>query len=180
MTFFTIGHSTRSSDELIALLKDFRVDMLIDVRSFPRSRRNPQFNADLLPEALAAQAIGYRHLKALGGRRAAQTLAGASPNGLWREPAFRNYADYALSPEFHEALESLLNIARDHSCAIMCAEADWRQCHRRIITDYLLATGAEAIHILGPDRREAARTTDGAEPQGDGRIHYPAAQGSLF
>ena len=180
MKLHSIGHSTRSSDQLISLLKESQVDLLVDVRAYPRSRRNPQFNADVLSDALAAEAIGYRHLEALGGRRAAQKLTGGSPNGFWREPAIRNYADYALSPEFHEALESLLRMARDRRCAIMCAEADWRQCHRRIITDYLLATGAEIVHILGPNRREAARMTDGAEPQDDGRIRYPAAQGSLF
>ncbi len=180
MTIFTVGHSTRSSDELIALLRENRVERLADVRAYPRSRRNPQFDSEALGADLAAAGIGYRHLKALGGRRGPQQLEAASPNRLWREPAFQNYADYALSEGFRAALEALRELAQAERCAVMCAEADWRRCHRRIIADYLLAAGAEVVHILGPGARETATMTAGAEPQADGGVHYPAAQGALF
>ena len=180
MKLHSIGHSTRSSDELIVLLEESQVGLLIDVRAYPFSRRNPQFNAEVLSGALAEAGIAYRHLEALGGRRGPQALDDPSPNDSWREEAFRNYADYALTPGFREGLQALLQMTRDHTSAIMCAEADWRQCHRRIITDYLLVAGVEVVHILGPGEVEPARMTEGAVPQGDGGIHYPPAQGSLF
>ena len=180
MTVYTIGHSTRAQDELIALLREPGVTLLIDVRSFPRSRANPQFNADVLSDALAGAGIGYRHMKALGGRRPAQDLGQPSPNGLWRESAFRNYADYALSPPFGQALAELRAAARERRCAVMCAEAVWWRCHRRIIADYLLAAGEEVRHILGPGDIQPAALTPGATPQADGTVHYPGDQGELF
>jgi uncharacterized protein (DUF488 family) len=180
MTVYTIGHSTRSLDELVAILQEAEVELLVDVRAFPRSRRNPQFNAEALPGALDAARIGTRHLGALGGRRGARKLESPSPNGLWREAAFRNYADYALTPGFRTGLETLKALAGAQCCAVMCAEADWRNCHRRFVADYLLAAGLEVVHLLDLGRREAARITPGAEAQGDGGLHYPARQGSLF
>lgn len=180
MKVHTVGHSTRSQEELIGLLKDSGVDFLVDVRSYPRSRTNPQFNADELERALAAAGLGYRHLRALGGRRGSQELSGPSPNGLWRETAFRNYADYALTPAFRAGLDELLSLARERSTAIVCAEAPWWRCHRRIVTDYLLAAGVEVRHILGPGQVKPAEMTPGAEPQPGGSLHYPAAQGDLF
>ena len=119
-------------------------------------------------------------MKALGGRRGAQDLGRPSPNGLWRQGAFRNYADYALTPAFAAALGELRAMARDTRCAVMCAEALWWQCHRRIITDYLLAAGDEVRHVLGPGKIEAATLTPGAAPQADGTVHYPGDQGELF
>ncbi len=180
MKVHTIGHSTRSQEELIDLLQEAGVEFLADVRSYPRSRTNPQFNADVLERALAGRGLGYRHLRALGGRRGVQDLPGPSPNGLWRETAFRNYADYALQPAFRAGLEELLALARERPTAIMCAEAPWWRCHRRIVTDYLLAAGVEVRHILGPGQVKPAELTPGAEPQSDGSVHYPAAQGDLF
>ena len=180
MEVYTIGHSTRSQDELIALLKDAGVACLVDVRSYPRSRTNPQFNADVLAAVLERAGLGYRHMKALGGRRGAQDLGRPSPNGLWRHSAFRNYADYALTPAFAAALGELRALARDSRCAVMCAEALWWQCHRRIIADHLLAAGDVVLHILGPGQIEAARLTPGAEPQPGGAVHYPGEQGELF
>jgi len=180
MAVYTIGHSTRSVEELIGMLTDAGVTSLLDVRSFPRSRTNPQFNADVLAEALGGARIGYRHMKAFGGRRGAQDLGGPSPNGLWRESAFRNYADYALSPAFAAALGELKEMARDRRCALMCAETLWWRCHRRIITDYLLVAGLEVRHILGPGKIEPATLTPGAAPRADGSIHYPGGQGELF
>lgn len=150
----TVGHSTRRAEEFVGLLRQADVGSIVDVRSFPSSRRYPHFNADALAATLAEAGIGYSQLPALGGRRRPQ--AGPSPNALWREEAFRNYADYALTAEFRAGLRELLRLAEEHRCAIMCAEAVWWRCHRRIVADYLLAAGAEVEHILGlagPSRR---------------------------
>jgi len=180
MKIHTVGHSTRAAAELIGLLVEAGVDFLADVRAFPRSRTNPQFNLDSLPAELAAAGIGYRHLKALGGRRGRQELGFASPNGYWQVGAFRNYADYALTPGFQAGLAELLGLAREHCCAVMCAETLWYRCHRRIVADYLLTAGFEVVHILGPGKTEPARRTPGAEAQRGGALHYPAAQGTLL
>ena len=174
----TIGHSTRSLDDLIALLREASVDLLVDVRSFPRSRRNPQFNTDTLPAALEPHGIAYRHIAPLGGRRG--PASDTSPNGAWREPAFRNYADYALTPEFRAGLDDLLTEASRHRPAIMCAEAVWWQCHRRIITDYLLARGLEVRHIMSHDHIAPASLTPGAQPQADATVLYPPEQQRLL
>lgn len=174
----TIGHSTRSVDELVALLREASIDLLVDVRSFPRSRRNPQFNIDTLPSALEPHGIAYRHIASLGGRRNARS--DTSPNTGWREPAFRNYADYALTPDFRAGLDSLLSEARQHRPAIMCAEAMWWQCHRRIITDYLLARGFEVRHIMSHDHIVPAFLTPGAQPQADATVLYPPEQQRLL
>jgi uncharacterized protein (DUF488 family) len=177
---YTIGHSIRSAEELIALLQAASVDLLVDVRSIPRSRRNPQFNIDTLPQTLAEARIGYHHVIELGGRRGAAGSAATSPNAGWREPAFRNYADYALTPEFHAGLDTLLEEAGTHTAAIMCAEAVWWRCHRRIIADYLLVRGIEVCHILGPEQLGPASLTPGAVPQPDGNILYPPDQPRLL
>ncbi len=180
MKLFTIGHSTRPLEELIELLSRADVDLLVDVRSVPRSRTNPQFNADTLPEGLSSAGIGYRHIKALGGLRGRRKGGEPSANTLWRNDGFRNYADYALTAGFREGLGVLRALAREHTCAIMCAETLWWRCHRRIITDYLVTAGDEIIHILGPGKTEPGRLTRGAELQSDGALHYPAAQGTLL
>ena len=153
---------------------------MVDVRTVPRSRFNPQFNAEILPQTLAEAGIGYRHIPALGGLRHHPKGAPPSPNGAWRSDAFRNYADYALTAPFRAGLDELRRLAREHVCAIMCAEAVWWRCHRRIITDYLLASGEAVEHIMGPGKIEPASLTPGAEPQPDGTILYPAAQGVLI
>ena len=180
MTIYTIGHSTRSTAELIALLRQAGVELLVDVRSVPRSRTNPQFNADTLPQALAAAGIGYRHIAALGGLRHKPKDAPPSPNVLWRSDPFRNYADYAMTEPFRDGLAELRGLAGDQVCAIMCAEAVWWRCHRRIVADYLLAAGDAVEHIMGEGKIEPATLTPGAEPQPDGTILYPAAQGLLI
>jgi len=180
MPIFTIGHSTRSVEELVAMLAENGVGVVCDVRSYPRSRRHPQFNAETLPAELAGAGIGYVHLKALGGRRGRQDLGEPSPNRLWREDAFRNYADYALTPPFRAALDDLRVRADETTAAIMCAEAVWWRCHRRIITDHLLAAGEDVVHIMAPGRTEPARLTQGAEPQGDSTVHYPPDQAALL
>jgi uncharacterized protein (DUF488 family) len=177
---YTIGHSTRSAEELIAMLRDAEVDLLVDIRTVPRSRFNPQFNVDVLPQTLAAAGIGHRHMPALGGLRHRPKGAPPSPNGLWRNEAFQAYADYALTAPFRAALEELRALVRHHRCAIMCAEAVWWRCHRRIVADYLIAAGEDVRHIMDHGKTEPASLTPGAAPLADGTILYPAAQGLLI
>jgi uncharacterized protein (DUF488 family) len=177
-TIYTIGHSNRTIDELVALLRQVDVDLLVDVRSFPRSRAMPQFNIDTLPDSLAAEDIGYQHLRALGGRRHHPKGAPPSTNTYWRVAAFRNYADYAETDAFRAGLDELLALASDHRCAIMCAEAVWWRCHRRIVTDYLLAGGVPVEHIMGQDQVTPATMTPGAVVLPDGTLHYPATDDS--
>jgi len=175
-TIFTIGHSTRTIAEFVVLLRQAAVDLLIDVRSVPRSRTNPQFNADALPEALVDAGIAYRHLAALGGLRHRTKGAMPSPNTLWRVAAFRNYADYAATDAFRMGLDELRALARDNCCAIMCAEAVWWRCHRRIIADYLLAEGVPVAHIMGRNKIEPATLTPGVRSLPGGTLIYPAAE----
>jgi uncharacterized protein (DUF488 family) len=177
MPVFTIGHSNRTIAAFTALLKSVSVDLLADVRSYPVSRYSPQFNKAPLEESLAGEGIGYHHFPALGGRRPAPM--NPSPNRLWREGGFRNYADYAMTPVFRGGLNQLLTLNGEHTVAIMCAESDWHNCHRRIVTDYLLAAGVDVRHILD-QRIEPAQLTPGAQIIGDGGVSYAPAQGQLF
>lgn len=171
-TIYTIGHSTRTVAELVSLLRENAVDLLVDIRTVPRSRTNPQFNADSLPASLAASGIAYRHLAALGGLRHHPKGAPPSPNTLWRNEPFRNYADYAMTDAFEHGLEELCALAATQCCAIMCAEAVWWRCHRRIVSDYLLQRGFTVLHIMGTSKTDAARLTPGAEQRPDGTILY--------
>jgi uncharacterized protein (DUF488 family) len=143
-TIYTIGHSTRSLDELAELLRSAGVRELVDVRSFPRSRRHPQFEREALARSLPARGIAYRHEKALGGFR---RPLDNSPNGGWEQPAFRGYADHMRSPEFGAALERVQALARDHRTCVMCAEAQWWRCHRRLIADALVIRGWSVLHL---------------------------------
>jgi uncharacterized protein (DUF488 family) len=172
---FTIGHSTRTLAEFVALLRQVDVTLLLDVRSVPRSRTTPQFNGDALPGPLADAGIGYRHLSALGGRRHHKKSAAPSHNGFWRVAAFRNYADYAETESFHTGLETLRELASGQRCAIMCAEAVWWRCHRRIIADYLVSRGARVEHIMGPGKVVPAILTPGAQVLAEGTVRYPVA-----
>jgi uncharacterized protein (DUF488 family) len=170
---FTIGHSTRPVGELIGLLQESGVDLLVDIRAVPRSRFNTQFNADALPTPLAGSGIGYLHLKELGGLRHRPKGAPPSPNTLWQNESFRSYADYAMTaPAFRAGLDRLCVLAQQRRPAIMCAEAVWWRCHRRIVADYLLARGIDVEHIMGAGKIEPARLTAGAEPLPDGAILY--------
>lgn len=171
--FFTIGHSTRTIAEFVDLLRESRVDFVVDVRSIPRSRTNPQFNGDSLPGTLAPWQIGYDHIAALGGLRGRTRNMEPSPNGYWRVRSFRNYADYALTEGFAGGLAQLKTLGSRHRCAIMCAEVVWWRCHRRIITDYLLSQGEQVMHILGASHVDEASLTPGAVVCGGGRIIYP-------
>lgn len=173
-TFFTIGHSTRTLAKFVDLLRESNVDLVVDVRSMPRSRTNPQFNLETLPEGLAPWQIGYKHMAELGGLRGKQRLAESSPNAYWKVRSFRNYADYALTEPFASGLAQLREQGSQHRCTIMCAEAVWWRCHRRIITDYLLAAGEQVMHILGTSQVEEARLTPGAILRDDGTVVYPA------
>lgn len=148
------------------------VDLVADVRSYPRSRTNPQFNKEVLPGSLAEAGIGYEHLSALGGRRRSDSAL-PSPNSWWRNAAFRNYADYAATDAFRAGLEELRALARRHRCAIMCAEALWWRCHRRIIADYLLAGGLPVMHLMKGGKVIAAQMTPGAQRLADGTLVYP-------
>jgi uncharacterized protein (DUF488 family) len=171
---FTIGHSTRSMTDFAALLQQAGVDLLVDVRSIPGSRAAPQFNSEVFPAALAARGFGYRHLPEIGGRRRRGKGAPPSENTFWRVRAFRDYADYAETETFRAGLSELMGLARVHNCAIMCAEAVWWRCHRRIITDYLVTRGVSVWHIMGPDNMAAGTLTPGAIVRPDGTLHYPA------
>ncbi|MBV1800315.1 DUF488 domain-containing protein [Siccirubricoccus sp. G192] len=170
--FYTIGHSTRSVAELTDLLREAGADLVVDVRTIPRSRTNPQFNADALPAALAPYQIGYRHCRRLGGLRGRQKDQGPSRNTFWENASFRNYADYAATPDFREGMTALLELGGSQVCAIMCAEAVWWRCHRRIITDYLLAGGREVFHIMGPGKIERASMNSAAVLESDGTLVY--------
>lgn len=179
-TFYTLGHSTRTIEEFIRLLEEVRTGLAIDVRTVPKSRHNPQFNSDTLPNSLSAAGIGYRHMPALGGLRHQKKGAGPSANGFWENENFRNYADYTASREFRLGLAELRALGQAQICTIFCAEAVWWRCHRRIIADYLLAAGETVIHIMGEGHFEDARITEAAVIGADGVITYPAAQGDLL
>jgi len=169
--FFTIGHSTRPIDEFVALLTTAEVRLVVDVRTVPRSRTNPQFNREVLPASLAAHGIAY--LAALGGLRGKQPGANSDVNAFWANASFHNYADYAMSEGFRAGLRNLRELARSARPAVMCAESLWWRCHRRIITDYLIAVGEKVFHILGPGHLEEAHLTSAARIDRDGTLTYP-------
>jgi uncharacterized protein (DUF488 family) len=172
---YTIGHSTRALGELIGMLHEAGITRLADVRRIPRSGRQPQFNIDTLPAALASEGIDYRHLPALGGRRGARKDA-ASRNTLWRVQSFRNYADYAETAAFRDGFAEMERLAADRPTAIMCAEAVWWRCHRRVVADYAIARGWEVVHLMAPGHRQAGVLTDGAVPRPDGTVAYPGRE----
>lgn len=177
---WTIGHSNRALEAFLHLLRAHDIRRVADVRSWPGSRRHPRFARTALERSLGAAGIAYRHLPGLGGRRGPQALGRPSPNGFWEVPGFRNYADYALTPPFAEALEDLVTLGRAQPTAILCAEAHPSRCHRRILTDHLLARGIEVVHILGPGRSEPAERADAARITPDGVVIYPPRQPGLF
>lgn len=177
---FTIGHSTRSIAEFIGLLAANGVRRVVDVRTVPRSRTNPQYNKDALPVSLAEHGIAYEHVATLGGLRGRHAEVEPETNGFWENQSFHNYADYAMtSPAFRAGLDHLRGLARAERCVVMCAESVWWRCHRRIITDYLLAAGEDVFHIVGGDVPEPARLTPEARPAPGDTLAYPAAQRGL-
>ena len=173
LPFFTIGHSNRSLEEFVELLKGAQVALVADIRAVPRSRANPQFNKDTLPDTLAADEISYEHIAALGGLRGKARASSQNVNGSWTNESFRNYADYALSAQFRSGLEQLLDEGRKRRSTIMCSEAVWWRCHRRIVADYLIARGETIFHIMGRGRLERARLTLRAVIQTRGTVFYP-------
>ena len=174
LPIYTIGHSTRPIDEFIRLLDLADVTMVIDVRTIRGSRTNPQYNADVLPGSLAESGIGYTPIAELGGRRPRQKSVPPDLNAYWRNGSFHNYADFAMSAEFAAGLARLLKLSEDRSCALMCAEAVWWRCHRRIIADYLLLNGRAVLHLMDQGRVEPASMTPAALVQGKILI-YPSA-----
>jgi uncharacterized protein (DUF488 family) len=166
---WTIGHSTRPVEQFIALLEPVGIKLLADVRLLPGSRRYPQFNQDELRTSLGERDIKYEHFPELGGRRKPRP---DSTNTTWRNDAFRGYADYMETPAFQNGVERLLELAdRIGPTAIMCAEAVWWRCHRRLISDFLKVRSVEVIHILGPNQTEPHPFTSAARVI-DGKLSY--------
>ncbi|HRF84668.1 MAG: DUF488 domain-containing protein [Xanthomonadales bacterium] len=175
-TVWTIGHSTRTREEFLALLEAYAIQALADVRRFPGSRRCPWFAGEALALDLAAVGIEYRWLPQLGGRRRVRT---GSPNGGWRNASFQGYADHLDSDEFAEGMAQLLELAARRRTAIMCAEAVWWRCHRALIADVLKLRGIEVVHILGAAHAQEHRYSAAAQVR-DGRLSYPPPQPDLL
>jgi len=175
---WTIGHSTREWDVFVAMLREVDIQRLVDVRRFAGSRRNPQFAPSAMAPALEAAGIAYLPMPELGGRRVA--LAD-SPNGAWRVAAFRGYADYMASADFVQARTRLMQDADNARCAVMCAEALWWQCHRRLIADDFVARGWQVMHLMAPGKQQLHPLNPDARMQDD-VLRYPAgsAQPELF
>jgi len=171
--FFTIGHSTRTTAAFVELLRHVDVQMVADVRAFPRSRHNPQFNAEALAKALLTSGIGYEHIAELGGLRRRSSDVKPSTNAFWTNGSFHNYADYAMSEAFHSGLGRLRDLGHGQRCAIMCSEAVWWRCHRHIISDYLIAAGETVFHILEMGCVAPAAMTTAARPGAAGILTYP-------
>jgi uncharacterized protein (DUF488 family) len=168
-TVWTIGHSKRSLEDFVQLLTAHRINLLVDVRTMPRSRHNPQFNRETLPEALEEAGVDYVHLPNLGGLRRKRP---DSPNGGWRNDSFQGFADYMLTPEFEAGLEEVLDRAGGARACLMCAEAvPWR-CHRSLIADALAVRGVDVEHIMSESRAQRHAVHDWARVEG-ARITYP-------
>jgi len=169
VTIYTVGHSTRPTEDFVALIEGHGVEQLIDIRTIPRSRTNPQFNRDTLPKTLECAGIEYLHMPELGGLRHARP---DSPNTAWRNASFRGYADYMQTPEFAAAIARLVEIGQGKQTAIMCAEAvPWR-CHRSLVADALTARGVPVEDILSATRRSPHKLTPFAKIEGT-RVWYP-------
>ena len=175
---WTIGHSTRTAEEFLALLRTHRIKSLVDIRRYPVSRRYPHFNREQLVATLYRESIGYQWIESLGGRRAPRQN---SPNTAWRNVAFRGYADHMASEEFAAGFATLCTLARERSTAVMCSEAVWWRCHRGLVSDALRSRGVRVFHIVdGSDPEEhpwtpAARLDEGALTYDSGRGE-PAAR----
>ncbi|UXA52842.1 DUF488 domain-containing protein [Xanthomonas prunicola] len=173
---WTIGHSTRKWETFIALLRTHGIEALVDVRRFPGSRRYPWFASDTMAQALDAASVRYLWLPELGGRRRARS---GSPNGGWRNEAFQGYADHMTNADFAAGMEQVTAMARERRTALMCAEALWWQCHRRLIADLLLHRGWQVLHILGETAAAQHQLNADARPAGRDLI-YPPRQVGLF
>jgi uncharacterized protein (DUF488 family) len=167
---FSVGHGTREFDAFVELLASAGVTQIADVRSFPGSRRNPQFGKDVFADALGGAGVAYHWLPALGGRRK-KPLEGPSPNPAWRVDAFRNYADYMDTDAFAAGVASLISLAAQAPTAYLCAETHWSKCHRRLLSDKLWSLGHEVIHLITPARHEPHVPTPFLRVDGD-RLRY--------
>ena len=176
MKVWSIGHSTRGLEEFVGILVGHGIAMLADVRTVPKSRRHPHFHTDALARSLPEHGIGYLHLPGLGGFRRPRE---DSPNGAWRNDSFRGYADYAMTDDFAAALAELRQIAAEAPTAMMCSEAVWWRCHRRLVADRLVAGGDAVLHIVSESRADAHELSPFAVVAPDGQITYPPAQLSL-
>jgi uncharacterized protein (DUF488 family) len=165
---WTIGHSTRTLEELIEMLRSFKIELVADIRSYPGSRRYPQFNKEALEVSLPEKGIQYVHIKKLGGRRKVNP---ESKNTSWRHVAFRGYADYMETEDFKEGIEELEKIALERRTAFMCSEAVWWRCHRSMVSDYLKANGWTVMHIMGVDKEEEHPYTSPAKIV-NGKLSY--------
>ena len=175
-TIYTIGHSTKSLEDFIALLKAFSMEMLVDVRSYPGSRRFPHFNKENLVKELPAKDIFYIHIPSLGGRR---KTSAQSKNISWKNDAFRGYADYMETDEFKNGVEELKSIACKYKTTFMCSEAVWWRCHRSMIADYLKAEGWKVLHIINDKKAEEHPYTAPAKII-RGKLYYGSWQEKLF
>ncbi len=171
MLVSSLGHSTSTAQRFTELARTHAIELVADVRTVPRSRRHPHFDTDRMAVWLPEAGVGYRHLPRLGGWR---RPAPDSPNGAWRNPSFRGYADYALTDEFAAGLEELLGLAAGQRTAMMCSEALWWRCHRRLVADRLVVGGTDVVHIGTDGRTAAHRLTAFAVSGEDGRVRYPA------
>ena len=167
-SIWTIGHSTRTFEEFLELLKNDEIALLIDVRRFPGSRKFPQFNTEALESALVDNSIEYKHMEGLGGRRKASE---DSKNTVWNHPSFRGYADYMETSEFNDAFKDLESLASEKRCAIMCSEAVWWRCHRSMISDQLKTRGWKVIHIMGQNQHQEHPFTKPAKVE-NGQLSY--------
>jgi uncharacterized protein (DUF488 family) len=170
---WTIGHSTRSADEFLELLRTNTIDGLADVRTIPKSRRHPHFGGDALAARLKEDGVEYRHFAALGGLRKPRA---DSPNGAWRNESFRGYADHMMTPAFAAGIDELLDFGAHRNVAVMCAEAVWWQCHRMLLSDALVARDVDVQHIMslrGKSSVQPHRLTSFAKIRDDGLVWYP-------
>ncbi|WP_244972536.1 DUF488 domain-containing protein [Paramicrobacterium fandaimingii] len=170
---FTIGHSDRSIDEFIGMLREHGVERIVDVRKLPGSRAHPQFNDDALAASLSAVGVGYQRIEELAGRRPVSKEVAFGVNAFWKNRSFHNYADYALSESFRHGLDRLRQEQEAAPVAIMCSEAVWWRCHRRIIADHLLTHGEDVRHIMSAAKADAASLTSGAVTHPDDSVTYP-------
>ena len=172
----TIGHSTRTIEEFIGALQANGINLVVDVRTVPGSKRYPQFNKEALAKSLRDNGIDYEHLPELGGRRKARK---DSRNTAWRNESFRGYADHLETEEFASGIARLEQLAGDCTAAIMCAEAVWWKCHRGLIADYLKVRGVEVIHIIDANKTEVHPFTSAARVM-NGKLDYSAKQPELL
>ena len=171
MRLWTIGHSTRKIDHFISLLEENGIKLVVDVRSFPGSKRNPQFNKEALSDSLGQNGIRYEHFPELGGRRKPSP---DSRNTAWRNASFRGYADYMETEEFGKGVKRLVDLANESGpTVIMCAEAVWWRCHRSLISDYLKVRGIEVIHIIDANKTEPHPYTSATQIV-NGELSYTA------